>query len=663
MLSRPAKGTDRSCVRRRMAATRDRASLVHLSCRHVTIVLLATVAVSTVTAAEPGSRRSDSGSTPQSVLRIIPPAAHVRSGPGRLPVSGPVSILLPAEADVVTDYAAESLSGELARLYDVQTATFRHPQRPSTGGVSVIVKHLPSSPSAALPDEFGGVPEPGADGYLLRISPNEHRVVVCGYGGNGVIRGVFALTGLLSGDGNGAAWPEVLISDTPDMLIRFTRDIFANERSSGRMTRKQAHTCELDWWARWGLNHALIPSGLTKETEQQEQSVRWFIEEAHRRGMKAGANLGGRALCPSDPAEMEQYLSRARRLLDLGCDFLLVLFDDLPSNRLGGHCDRCIGAFGASLAREHRHILDSLCDLFPQPESDLPLFWCPTYYSLGMTGYIGAAEGPDEYFAILAQSSRVRRAFMFHCAFDREFNAYLERKGLRNRIWWYNGIRTDYYMVKREFDRYDMWGPPLRIPGLKDFQSFFSAFENGWLMPSFASANRSLHPCVAPLVTAGRDERGRTIVPKASLDELAHLGERMQGLYLCGATAPYHIAMAGIFAAHPPLFDQEPARKAVADAIFSRGSSPHALAWQTAYAAAQMLLARAQGRPLPKEDMTRILALTGEMETHERALLDCLARGKPALPPPVCAALLDDMTTWRLKVRSLAVVHPQAQPP
>lgn len=636
-------------------------------CRRLRHAILASVvagatAISTAAAAQPPFQRVGTEPANQAAISLVPPVNHVQNGPGRLAVTGPVTILLPPVDDAVASYAAKCLGEELNRLFGLQTSVVRQPYRPSTDETCVVIndQSVLSSPLASM---FRDLPERREDGYLLGVMPDERKIIVHGSRGNGVIRGVFALAGLLSVDGGGAAWPQVFISDTPDIRIRFARGIFPNKQSAGKMTQEQALTCELDWWARWGLNHALIPSGLTGGQEEQNRLIRWFVKEAHRRGMKAGANLGGRSLCPSDPAEMKQYIERARRLRDLGCDFFLVLFDDLPRDRLGGHCDRCVRAFGGSLAAEQRYILESLCELLPGAGDDLPIFWCPTYYSLGMTGYIGGPEDPDEYFTILGGSARVRQSYVFHCAFDREFNAYLDEKGLKNRIWWYNGIRTDYYMVSRTFDGYDMWGPPLRIPGLKDFQSFFSPFDNGWLMPSFTSADPSLHPCVAPLATAHRDNLGRTMIPQSSWEELAHLPERMEGLYLCSATTPYHIALAGIFAAHPSRFDQQRARAAIADAMFSRGAPQHVLAWQTGYARAQMILARSQERPLTLESNAEIISLTGEMEIGEKALQDCLARGRPALPASLAAALLDEMSAWRLKVRSLATSHPSAQPP
>ncbi|HOW19202.1 MAG TPA: hypothetical protein PLC79_09210, partial [Phycisphaerae bacterium] len=468
---------------------------------------------------------------------------------------------------------------------------------------------------------------------------------------------------LAARDGRGCFLPEALVSDTPDMRMRFTRGILSDLRLSSEMSAEERLTCALDWWARWGLNYAIIPHEATSPAQGQDRRTRWFVEAAHIRGMKAGASLGGRSLCPSDAAAMNAYLSRARHLLTLGCDFLLVLFDDLPRERLGGHCERCVRRFGGSLAAEQRFILEAVAEVLSEFGADRRLIWCPTYYSLGMTGYAGGAEGPDAYFSILGRSARVRQAYMFHCAFDRRFNAYLDAKGLKHRLWWYNGIRTAYYMVSRDFGDYQGWGPRLTIPGLKDFRSFFPPFENGWLMPGYDAADPSLHPCVAPLAQAARDEHGRTIIPRASWQELAHLPECMEGVYLCGASDPYAIALAAVFGAHPARFDQDRAQEAILDAIFSHGGSRYAVPWQRAYSQAQLLLARSQGRPLTSDGRAVIRKLLAEMEAMHQSLRQCVAGGKPALPGPVVESLLTEMRQWQARIDSLAAGTPGRETP
>ncbi len=507
------------------------------------------------------------------------------------------------------------------------------------------------------------LPIPGEDGFRLGVFPQEKAAVVLGYGGNGVVRGVFALARLAGSDGRGCFLPEVLISDTPDMRMRFTRGIFSDSQTLPGITAQERRSCELDWWARWGLNYAIVPREAAATAVAHDGALRWFVEAARARGMKVGMSLGGRSLCPSDAAAMDAWLSKARHLLALGCDFLMVLFDDLPRERLGGHCERCVRRFGGSLAAEQRFILDALADVLLEYGTDRRLIWCPTYYSLGMTGYLGGAEGPDAYFSILGRSSRVRQAYMFHCAFDRRFNAYLDAKGLTHRVWWYNGIRTAYYMVSRDFGDYEGWGPRLAIPGLKDFHSFFPPFENGWLMPGYEPADPSLHRCIAPLAQAARDENGRTIIPRASWQELAHLPECMEGVYLCGASAPYAIALAAVFGAHPARFDQARAQEAILDAIFSRGGSRYAVPWQRAYAQAQLLLARSQGRPLPDDGWIALRKLLAEMEALHRSLRQCVAAGKPALPRRVVENLLTEMQEWHARIGSLTAGAPRPQTP
>ena len=586
-------------------------------------------------------------------MRLVPQAANVQCGSRQVPIGKTVTIILDPAALATTRYAAECLRTELARLFGAEAVILRDRDGARSSGVSVFLDDATGRlPTGRFP-QLRDLPPPGEDGYLLGVFPLENAAVVRGHGGDGVIRGVFALARLAVSDDREYAWPEVLISDTPDLRMRFTRGILSDAGTSSGMTAEERLTTELDWWARWGLNYALLPLRLPQGA-QEKQFDQWLVEAAHKRGMKVGVNLGGRSLCPSDGVQMDAYLSKAHRLIEMGCDFFLVLFDDLPRQRLGGHCERCIRRFGGSLAAEQRFILEAMYDVLSEAGPDHQLIWCPIYYSLGMTGYIGGAEGPDAYLSILGGSARVRQTFMFHCAFDRDFNTYLDAKGLKHRVWWYNGIRTDYYMVSREFDGYEGWGPRLRIPGLKDFHSFFPPFENGWLMPGYTSAKPSLHRCIAPTAQAARDEQSRTVIPRASWQELRHISDCMEGIYYCGASAPYHIALAGVFGTHPRLFDQQQAQEAILDAMFSRGGSQYAIPWENAYAQAQMVLARSQGVPLANDALTRIKGLVAQMETAERSLRDCAASGKPALPRSVVNGLLAEMGAWRARVRSLA---------
>jgi hypothetical protein len=630
--------------------------------RLLVLSLSSVAAVTSIAAsATPASLPADARSTCSGAAALVPQAACARSGAGRLPIAKATTIIVDPSATATVRYAAGRLQAELARLFGIDAVILRQRDGLRVDGASIFVDDIAVR---RVPERFARLrelPAPGEDGYRLGVFPQERTAVVLGHGGDGVIRGAFALAQLAMRNEGGCALPEVLISDTPEMHMRFTRGILSDQQSPLGTAPEERLTCELDWWARWGLNYALMPLRPTQGMQEQDGFARWCIEAAHERGMKVGVSLGGRSLCPSNAAQMDAYLSKARRLLALGCDFFLVLFDDLPRERLGGHCERCVRKFGGSLAAEQRFILEALADVLSEFGPDRRLIWCPTYYSLGMTGYIGGAEGPDAYFSALGASKRVGNAYMFHCAFDRDFNAYLDAKGLKHRIWWYNGIRTEYYMVSREFDGYEGWGPRLRIPGLKDFHSFFPPFENGWLMPGYTSADPSLHRCIAPLVPAARDAQSRTIIPRASWQELAHLPERMEGIYLCGASAAYHIALAGVFAAHPKLFDQQRSEEAVLDALFSRGASRYAVPWQRAYAQAQLLLARAQGGPLPTAAAARIKRLLAQMETLHRSLKEQVANGKPALPRSLVDGLLDAMDAWRSRISALAKAPPISQ--
>lgn len=580
----------------------------------------------------------------------------MRTGPGRLGLSQGVLICPQVPSPAPVAHAAEYLRSELRRRFRIEAVVVDAAPGAADPRPRVILADAVDRTRLAKLTGITDMPTPDPDGYVVTVSADRRLAVVAGGGGVGVIRGAFALAQLAKMQPDGPAWLQATLSSTPELPIRMTRGILSGRRLSASMSREEADRCQFDWWARWGLNYTMLPSNASGSpaSREQEQYAAWYLRGAHDRGMKVGANLGGRSLCPSDADAMAAHLAKARRSLASGCDFLIVLFDDLPSTRTAGHCERCIQRFGGSLAREQRYILESLQEAVESFGPDRQLIWCPTYYSLGMTGYRHAAERPEAYFSILGDSPAVRKTWMYHCAFDRTFNAYLDGKGLTHRIWWYNGIRTPYYMVSRKFDGYEAWGPRLVIPGMKDFHSFFSSFENGWLMPTFAPADPSLHPCISPLVPAKRDAESRTMIPQASWDELHQIGKRMEGVYYCGGSTPYHIAMTGIFAISPQQFDSHEATTAVLQAMFGPAGVEPAIQWQEAYSQAQMILARAQGQPLVGEPLQTIHELTTSMAACESQLHTCIRSDAPALPQPVLNDLLDEMTDWCQRMRTLA---------
>lgn len=577
---------------------------------------------------------------------VLLAASHSACSPvaERLDISSGVVITLPEHAPLPFVHAATCLQTELRQRYQVKAVLDSAPVSDSGSRVRVVFGLTdgtePLWPDAAPP------PAPGPDGYALGVFPERRLAVLSAGTGNGAIRGAFALADLTLAQSAGAAWPRTLVSDTPELGIRFARTMFRRPVPKG-MTRQEAAQCELDWWSRWGLNTTLVPPQLDEPGSAGFEHARWYLQEARKRGMQVVANLGGRSLCAGDPKQMSTYLEKARRQLAFGYDGLVVLFDDLPSTRTGGHCERCIQVFGASLAREQRHILESLHRVLQEFGPDRKLVWCPTYYSLGMTGYIGAAEGPEAYFTTLAASPGVRGSWMFHCAFNRGFLEYLDNLGFTRRIWWYNGIRTQYYMVSRDLDGYDSWGPRLVIPGVKDLPSFFSPFENGWLMPGFRPADAALHRCVSPLAVASRDADDRVIIPPDSHTELREIGRHMDGAYFCGATTPYHTALMGLFATHPRAFDATTASRNVLVAMFGRRGGPAAEEWETAYGAAQLILARAQGIPLTGTAGDQFQKLIALMAVQERGLRTAIDEPARPLPSAVLTPLLDDMESTR----------------
>jgi hypothetical protein len=114
------------------------------------------------------------------------------------------------------------------------------------------------------------------------------------------------------------------------------------------------------------------------------------------------------------------------------------------------------------------------------------------------------------------------------------------------------------------------------------------------------------------------------------------------------------MALVGVFDAHPRLFDQERAQKAILDTMFGEGAAGPAGQWQEAYARAQIILAEAKGTPLKTDRLKEIGDLTSRMAAAEDDLRRCVERKAGAIPASVLTSLLDDMASWRERILSLA---------
>ncbi len=98
---------------------------------------------------------------------------------------------------------------------------------------------------------------------------------------------------------------------------------------------------------------------------------------------------------------------------------------------------------------------------------------------------------------MIGASAKVRKqTYMFHCEFRPEKTAVLDDAGIKQRVWWYNGLRTIYHL-----DHYWPAEPSqkLSIPDLKSFGApDFARFEMGWKTGIFARPDGTISLAVRP---------------------------------------------------------------------------------------------------------------------------------------------------------------------
>ncbi len=461
-----------------------------------------------------------------------------------------------------------------------------------------------------------------ADGYRILATPQPRRVVIVAGSDVGLWYGACAWLDSLSEAADGTMFASGLaLSGAPALPYRFTRNL-----TSGRQPTRIAELIPwLDWWARWRLN-VMHAGGAS------EPLLRDVLPEAHKRGIRVVRGLGVRNLCAADDDAVARCAEEFRSFLELGGDGVSMLWDDLPHDRCGGHCDRCRARFGTnSLPHEIVRVLEALCDVAAQSPARPLVVWCPPHYSENR--YPEMSD--EDFFRVIGASRKVReQTYLYHCEFAPKKLAVLDRHGLTNRIWWYNGLRTVYHVAHH-------WPSPpgikLGIPGVKTFAApDFAPFEVGWKTGSGVGAD-------GVLISA----------PVRTWQQLHALPRQYQGYYPCTATHPYHAAVGGMFAFNPMGFDQAEADRVIFRAMFGPGSAELARAWSAAYTQLQIQLAQGgEGGARSNcvsEAATQLpawRALAGKVRV--RAM-----QGRSLLPPEVLDSVLNQMTEAETAVARL----------
>ena len=379
------------------------------------------------------------------------------------------------------------------------------------------------------------------------------------------------------------------------MDIRFTRGL-ASAKNNQTFEDQKAM---LDWWARWRLNTITVGDADPR-----------FIAEAHKRGMRLLIRLGVRNLCASDDKAVADLADSFNDFLKAGGDGLSCLWDDLPNERCRGHCDRCRAKFGEmSLPKEIVHILEALCDVTAKYPEKKYLVWCPSHYSKSRYKQLS----DEDFFRVIGSSAKVReQTYMYHCEFDPAYTDFLDRSGTKQRVFWYNGLRSIYYMLTTHVPSPKAL-KKLDIPGFGGGD--FARFETGW----FTGVN-------------WHDDGTIAYATPRIWQHLISLSNRYQGFYLCGSTGAYHNALIGLYGFAPTRFTQAGADRLIFGSIFGAGSAPIARRWSDDYNYLQAYLAKRAAQPLSEADHAQAVELIEALHRDRLEVERIAARKQTVLP-------------------------------
>ncbi|HOX03508.1 MAG TPA: endonuclease/exonuclease/phosphatase family protein [Candidatus Paceibacterota bacterium] len=528
-------------------------------------------------------------------------------------------------------YAVERIVAELQTVHGLNAhGETEAPRQAAIDGQGVVT--LCRTVVAGQPQETGSNPTAlPPDGFRITVQPTPLRVAIVAASDIGLWYGACAWLDSLDNTANGTVLTPVgEFSGHSALALRFTRGLTPGDRIS----RIEDAIPALDWWARWRMN-------VTVASQYPGPLLQEYLAEAHKRGIRVLRGLGVRNLCAADDQAVAECAGEFRRFLQQGGDGVSLLWDDLPHERCRGHCQRCIERFGTnSLPHEIVRVLDALCDVAAQSQANPLIVWCPSHYSENRY-----PEMSDEsFFRVIGASRPIRKqTHMYHCEFAPDKTAILERFGITNRVWWYNGMRTVYHVCRNWPDSPE-W--KLDIPGVKSFGApDFARFEVGWK------------------TGIGVREDGAVIpVPDRTWENLRTLSLRFQGCYPCMDQHPYHAAVSGLFALSPRTFDQREADRVVFRAMFGPGSAAVARNWSDAYVHLQVRLAQTAHRSpgnAQAADLERALAPWEGLAREVRTRAD---RGRSLLPATILESVLSRMDQAGAAVRKM-LSQPDRLPP
>lgn len=265
------------------------------------------------------------------------------------------------------------------------------------------------------------------------------RVRIVG-GPRGVIYGAYAVADLLQADGDRLSIPRAQIVDWPSLTERGRTGIMRDV--------SEASLEMLDWWARWRVNAGYYEIYGDRGQDSVPEEVTDIARECRRRGITLYGLISnwrtdlllGRPMCPSNPDDLARVRRYATELLDHGCEGLIFLFDDIRAGSIDHptECELCSQRFDG-LAEVQLELMRPMIEVARERRVQ-QMIVCPTPYWRRWRDRYGERLDGERYFRTWGNAELLDGVGIYHCLVRPGELAELREAGLRNYVYWYNGV-------------------------------------------------------------------------------------------------------------------------------------------------------------------------------------------------------------------------------
>jgi len=365
-------------------------------------------------------------------ILVLPFPQKMTVSPARIALDGPVCIVTSATGEVV-DYAAGRLANDLAERVGLAVKTG---EANRVGSKLIIeLKIAPSRP----------------EGYVITTGTREGTPLwsLAGNDPNGILYGTFTVRQLIENASAAAGRPvapkELSVEDWPTMATRLLpSEIYDISDDDPKRAEKIGR---LEWSSFWRFN------AFWRAASAPEANIAYIARLGRRRGMtlvgvhgfmgmvkNRGVDDG---ICPSRGETLAHVRKIFEKCARAGCGGFVFNFDDL-TREVRNHysrCPRCKKRF-KSLAEWELVFIKQMVDV-GRKHGIRKLIICSTPYQ--KKGY----TNPEfkDYFKVLCGADFMKDVLVFHCDFYTDEIRKLKALGLRNYIWWNNGLwpSTSYF--------------------------------------------------------------------------------------------------------------------------------------------------------------------------------------------------------------------------